>query len=66
MLQLSSQAGDGRSRTPQRRQPSAIRTQIPRVECAFDESKFTDAYFRSWEGDIDSNEEFDDDEDYDD
>lgn len=49
-----------RSRTPQRvgsdHQPPALQTTS--FDFTFDESKFTDAYFRAWDGDIDSDEDF--------
>ena len=49
-----------RSRTPQRtwsgHQPTQLQT--PGFEFTFDESKFTEDYFRAWDGDIDSDEDF--------
>ncbi|EJD06075.1 uncharacterized protein FOMMEDRAFT_166360 [Fomitiporia mediterranea MF3/22] len=51
-----------RSRTPQRvgsghRPPPP---QAPGFDFTFDEAKFTDEYFRAWDGDIDSDEDFSD------
>jgi len=51
-----------RSRTPQRRHSSATQphNRSPQFDFNFDESRFTDAYFRAWEGDIDTDEDFGD------
>jgi len=48
-----------RSRTPQRRHSSATQphNRTPQFDFNFDESRFTDAYFRAWEGDIDTDED---------
>ncbi|KAL5511883.1 hypothetical protein ACEPAH_5101 [Sanghuangporus vaninii] len=60
----NSPSGSGRlgarSRTPQRVSPThqAPPPQTLGFDFTFDESKFTEDYFRAWEGDIDSDEDF--------
>ena len=53
---------EARSRTPLRRQEDPQRTrpqaQTSGFEFNFNESKYTADYFRAWEGDIDSDEDF--------
>lgn len=54
---------DSKSRRGARtRTESALRLppQMPGFDFNFDESKYTDAYFRSWDGDIDTDEDFND------
>ncbi|KAH8117585.1 hypothetical protein DFH11DRAFT_1724570 [Phellopilus nigrolimitatus] len=49
-----------RSRTPQRHGSAANSppSQAPGFDFNFDESKFTEAFFRQWDGDIDTDEDF--------
>ncbi|KAI5122987.1 hypothetical protein M0805_006865 [Coniferiporia weirii] len=48
-----------RSRTPQRGGTAhGAQPQAPGFDFNFDESKFTETYFRAWDGDIDSDEDF--------
>jgi len=55
-LQLAGGRAGNISQTPRRRQQSSIRIEPSLADFTFDEAKFTEAYFRSWEGDIDADE----------